>query len=387
MANITRIIHALLFTPSPEGAWGAPGLLWGPPGSAKTSLISQVARASGLVVERLSPGERGEGQFGVVPVPGADGFLHYPAPEWAARLNKGGVIFLDEINTAPPALQAPMLGLVQLRTLGAHTFGSRVRILAAANETQDAAGGWDLAPAIANRFCHIDFAGVDSNTWAQGLIGGFSRDQPAASPEVALAEEARVMAGWDTALARSRGLVAAFIQRRSDLMHVQPKNFDSQASKAWPSRRTWEYVTYALAGAQIHGLDAEDTHALVTGLVGASAASELAVWTVAIDLPDPAALLDGQTTWAHTPERLDRSLAVLSACAALVVPTSAAKREARADVLWTIIANIIQLAPDVVIPAAMALCTRGVNLSHTPRANAVLQQLHPILAAAGALKA
>src|SRR3990167_2013961 len=100
IAAFLRILHAAFFCRGPNGRLGLPILLWGDPGSGKTHNVARAVRRTTLPYYRLSPGERGEGQFGVVPVPGADGFLHYPAPDWASQLDdrNGGVIFLDEIN-------------------------------------------------------------------------------------------------------------------------------------------------------------------------------------------------------------------------------------------------------------------------------------------------
>jgi len=383
---LREIVKCAFFTPAPEGFWGLNLFVQGPPGAAKTSIIAGLARSCGLAYERLSPAERGEGQFGVVPVPGVDGYLHYPAPAWAQRFGAGGVLFLDEINTASPALQAPLLGLTQLRTLGAHQFGPRTRVIAAANETADAAGGWDLAPAIANRFCHIAFEGVPAQAWADALLTGFGRDAaPAANeaPETAEACEARVTAAWPEAIAIARGLVAAFIVRRIDLLHVQPKAHDPGAARAWPSRRTWEYVTHALAGARIHDLSPDDTHTLIAGFVGDAAAVEFAVWRLAVDLPDPAALLDGRIKWQHTNARLDRTLAVLQSCTALVLPPTAVHRNDRAAALWRLIALVAQDAPDMTLSAASALAGRGVGLAALPAAIAAMHKLHPLVAAAG----
>lgn len=164
------MLRAALFTPTPEGFWGLPILGEGEPGTGKTSMLKSIARTCGLPFHRLSPAERGEGQFGVVPVPGADGYLHYPPPDWSKDLEHGGILFLDEINTAPPAHQGPLLGLVQLRVIGSHTFGPRVRTIGAMNSTEDAAGGWDLSPALLNRFGHLRFDGLDAQSWAVGLL-------------------------------------------------------------------------------------------------------------------------------------------------------------------------------------------------------------------------
>jgi hypothetical protein len=351
-----KIIHAALFTPTPEGFWGAPILGWGRPGTGKTKGISAAAAAANLPFYRLSPAEAGEGQFGVVPVPGADGFLHYPAPEWVQKFNTGcgGVLFVDEISTAPPALQAPLLGLVQLRTIGAYTFGPRVRIIAAANETQDAAGGWDLAPALANRFGHFDFEGLSPNDWVTGLLGGFANTDDNQHVD-AETEEARVMAAWPSAIAMARGLVASFITRRPNLLHNQPSRASNNTSRAWPSRRSVEYATYALASARVHGLNEVDTDEFIGGFVGLAWVTEFATHRVNLDLPDPAELLDGKVDFKHNSRRLDRTMAVLSSIAALVAPENAAKRKERGNAAWKIIASVIEETADVAIPAATTL--------------------------------
>ncbi len=88
----------------------------GPPGIGKSQRVKKLGAelfGDGMT-EVLSPGERGEGAFGVVPVPNGDGYLHYPAPDWVKRFAESGrgLVFVDEINTAPPALQPALLGLI-----------------------------------------------------------------------------------------------------------------------------------------------------------------------------------------------------------------------------------------------------------------------------------
>lgn len=384
--NISRILHAAFFTPAPEGFWGLNILLWGPPGAGKTSLVKALCQASGLHYERLSPAERGEGQFGVVPVPGTDGFLHYPAPAWVQQFAQGGVLFLDEVNTAPPALQAPLLGLSQLRTLGTHVFNHRTRVVAAANEVQDAAGGWDLAPATANRFCHIVYEGLAARTWAQALLSGFGRDSaPAAPAEPAADIEAKVMLRWPAEVARARGVVASFIQAKPGLAHAAPRLEDNTASKAWPSRRSWEYVVHALAGATIHNLTAEETQMLVQGFVGEAAAIEFYSWMQNMDLPDPVALLDGQVKWSIDLDRLDRTMAVLNVATAMVKPINAERRNPRGVVLWSIVADLLSKAPDIAIVFAQQLLTveNGQKALMPPEAFAAIGALSPYLLASG----
>jgi hypothetical protein len=73
--------------------------------------------------ELLSPGERGEGAFGVTPIPGIGQtggmVLSYPMPDWTEKFADGvGIVFVDEISSSPPSIQPYLLGLLQERRIG-----------------------------------------------------------------------------------------------------------------------------------------------------------------------------------------------------------------------------------------------------------------------------
>lgn len=379
------ILRALLFCISPEGFWGLPALCWGEPGTGKTSMMKAIARMVGLHYYRLSPAERGEGAFGVVPVPGADGLLHYPAPAWTQQLVNGGTLFLDEIGCAPPALQAPLLGCVQLRTIGDHTFNNRVRVIGAANEAIDAAGGWDLSPALHNRFGHFDFEGLSAQDWSTSLLSGFNTVSDGGAAHSAERIEADVLAAWPAEDALSRGMVSGFITRRPDFLHKRPAR-GSTASKAWPSRRSNDYARAAFTSARIQGLSEIDTDTLVSAFVGRAWIGEYRAWARMLDLPAPIDVVDRKVKFIHDPRRLDRTLAVLSACAALVVPVQTdpgkqKQRKDRADAVWELIGAVIKDAPDVTVPAGRAMI--DAKLVGTITATNTLARLHPVLAAAG----
>lgn len=383
-----KILHAALFCPSPEGHWGLPVFLWGPPGIGKTHFVKDASVRTGLAYERLSPSERGEGQFGVCPVPQADGFLHYPAPDWSARFNNGGIIFVDELNTAPPALQAPLLGLVQLRALGSHIFPRRTRVLAAANEVQDAANGYDIPPALANRFGHFDFDGLGASDWAVALVSGFANLDDYEGPTTnAEAEEKRVMDAWPGAIAYANGIIAGFIKRRPELLHKQPAHAAAASSKAWPSRRSVHYAAVALASARIHGLNEIDTDTFMAGFVGLSFVTELRSFLAHLDLPLPEDVLDGRVNWKHDGRRLDRTLVVLQACAGLVAPEKAEKKKERGNKLWELIGTVLKDAADCAIPAARVLiAAKMVIPNQYPSYTDVGYKLLPILSQAGVVK-
>src|SRR6201997_3904781 len=131
-----------------------PVLLWGAPGTGKTSAIRAMAEAMNLPCETVIASIREPSDFAGLPVI-TDGTVHFAPPRWAQRLAAAGtgILFLDELSTAPPAVQAALLRVVLERTVGDLTLPDDVAVVAAANPPEQAADGWDLSAPLANRLC------------------------------------------------------------------------------------------------------------------------------------------------------------------------------------------------------------------------------------------
>lgn len=370
--NYDRVLFAAFFTQwgthpeSGEIDWGARLLLHGPPGAKKTATTRQLAKALDAYYYSLKPGAKGQGGFGVTPVPtmidGANGkkqqVLSFPGPDWVGEIgDRPALIVVDEMNTAAPALQAPLLGLTQEKEIGSTFLPARARVIGCTNSVEDAAGGWDLAPSIANRLGHIDWPDPDLDDWAGWMLQGAS-STPTNMINVA-AEEARVTQAWPGAWAKASGLITSFLKRRPGLLRKQPKSHEPQASRAWPSPRTWEYATRVLCSAQIHSLNEAETDLFIAAYIGEAATHEFAAWKREQDLPDPALLLEGKEKFEHNPIRLDRTMVVFNQCAALVAPAKAENREARAQQLWKLLLDNIELCEDLIVPVASTLWKCG----------------------------
>jgi len=380
----TALLRAAFFTPMPTGDWGLPLVLKGPPGTSKTASVREIGAEYQLHVERLSPAERGEGEFGVIPVPSPDmSVLLRPPPEWVAKLRTGkdgeeaGILFFDEIDKAPPALQPVLLGGVQERTIGAKRFGPRVRVLCAMNLSGQG-GSWDLNPAVANRLGHITWDAPSAEDWSIWLLSGGQGVE--VETKDARAEEKRVMKLWPEAYAKASGLAAGFIKRRPELLHKMPPDGDPAQAGPWPSPRSWEYAARAWASSQIHRLSAIDRDELISAFIGTAAAAEWQTWVTEADLPEPAEILDGKVDYEHDPARLDRTVAILGAMAALVSPPKSEHRVDRATRLWTILSAVAEDAKDLTVPPMRALVLAG--LAKLEVARPVLAKLHAVVTAA-----
>lgn len=394
----TNILRAALFTPTRKG-WGLPVIAWGEPGVAKSSVIEELCASVDLPCVVLSPGEMGEGAFGVVPVPDRSGVLKYPPPEWTQKVAQGGVVFIDEIVCCPPAIAPALQGLLLDRRIGGAQLGPRVRLLGAANPPELATNGYELSPPNANRAGHIEWGcpSVEEHTSYMLRLGALPAEpgeeaEDAQAEAAALlsssvvdaaAEEQRVRAAWPEAWARAAALETAFLASQPQHKNKCPKANDPAAGRAWPSDRSWENATRALASAQIHGLSKDETQEFVEAFIGKGVASEWFEFIDKADLPDAAKVLDGSVEFVHDKARLDRTAAVLNACVSLITPKGAAKREARAAALWQIIGKLLadRASNDVLVAPAQALVE--LELHTVKGAVPILAKVQPLLKMAG----
>ena len=381
----TKLLHAAIFTPNRRG-WGLPILFEGAPGTAKTELCEAVCEAAGLPLIALSPGLHGEGAFGVVPVPVKTPLgtrLAYPPPDWTDEVADGGVVLVDEVTTAPAALQPPMLGLIAAHRVGNHQLPSRVRVFGLCNPVELAANGQELAPPLANRFIWVSWGAPSVAEHAAFMLGAASGTELPAYNTAA--EEARVLAAWPAAWARAAGLEVAFHQKTGGQWKNKcPKAADATLSRAWPSDRTWYYAALCLASSIVHGLSNADTSDLLAGCVGREAAAAWEVFVEEQDLPDVEALLDGSIEYKFDARRIDRIAAVLSNAQALVTPPQSIKRIERAAALWRLMGTVPASARDLCVPVAQALKQADIALCMSPAAAKVLAGMNKVLTLSGA---
>ncbi|MBD0736814.1 AAA family ATPase [Streptomyces sp. CBMA29] len=322
-----------------------PVLLWGEPGIGKTAALTQLAVSLDLPLTTVIASVHEPTDFSGLPIVGDDPAVQgvpMAPPQWAVELVRAGrgLLFLDELSTATPAVQAALLRVVLERRVGALQLPPGVRIVAAANPRASAADGWELSPPLANRFVHLSWV-HDREVVVRGLGGVWPCPElPTLVPE-----------SLPGAVALARRAVCGFLEARPTLIHRLPTT-ETRRGGAWPSPRSWEAALTLLAFGTAASVSREVLALLVRGAVGDGPGLELLAHLDRMDLPDPEALMADPPT-AELPERGDLRQAALEAVVAAV---GARPERARWEAGWAVLVRALESgAPDLLVAPATAL--------------------------------
>ncbi|MBM4090294.1 MAG: hypothetical protein FJ276_12855 [Planctomycetes bacterium] len=301
-ASGTEELLIAMQTPAPRGHLGVPTLLWGQPGEGKTSFVESLDRP-GFPVVTLIASIHDPTDFSGLPVYEQQR-MRFAPPEWTTLFDdpQEGILFLDELTTAPPAVQAALLRIVLERKVGIQSLPERVRIVAAANPPEDIVGGWELSPPLANRFVHIRWK-LSGIALAESFQDGFARPElPAIDPD-----EHREAAGmW-------RLKTAAFLRRDPTLVHTVP----AEREYAFASPRTWDFAVQLMASCELLGKAAQPGkrastvfYNLLEGAIGSGAARSFTGYLKDLCVPNPDRVLDGKES-VHLESLKDDELYIL----------------------------------------------------------------------------
>ena len=327
---------------------GVPVILWGPPGIGKTMRTQSIAKSLGKplveqvcstwdptdvglpiverrqdpeLVERLKEDysnlshkevvERLKELFESSHQCTGDQFARVP-PKWAVDCDDNTILYLDEFSCTPPAVQASALKIVGERKCGDLALPKGLSIAMSANPADQAAGGWELAPPMANRMVHLECS-LSANDWCEGMISGW--------PEM---DVPKLPSGWRELVPSKIALVAAYIRRFGESHLLSVPEDEASQGRAWPSPRSWENLCYLLAAAESCGVGPAVINHLAKGTIGHPAISFL-TFCEQLDLPDPETLIADPSLYEHF-ERGDKVHATLASVAAAVAANNTKKR-------------------------------------------------------------
>ncbi len=233
-----------------------PAFLWGAPGIGKSDLVAQIADRRNLPLVDLRAALLDPLDLRGLPKITGNKVEWLPMGELpdAARDGDSGILFLDELNAAAPAVQAACFQLILNRRIGTYELPAGWRIVAAGNRQSDRASAQRLSSALADRFAHLPLE-VDVDAWCRWAL----------------------QAGLPAEL-------VAFIRFRPSLLHdFEPDRLVNATPRGWGAR-----VSKLIAAK----LSPETELTAIAGSVGEGPAAELVaflrVWRT---LPSPDAVL------------------------------------------------------------------------------------------------
>jgi hypothetical protein len=254
-----------------------PVILWGNPGQGKTKVIEHFAEQQKRRLETVLASIREPQDFIGLPALKNDGMEYY-APAWAKRLDleeRAGIIFFDEVNTAPPSVQAALLRVCLEKVVGELQLDNETRIIAAANPALIAADGWDLALPLANRFCHLNWM-----LPASIVAEGFSQGWPIFEIPSLVEED------FAATIVEEKIIIAGFLLANQEMVTTLPTAAVDQGG-SFPTPRSWELAVKASAAVTCLNLNENIRRVLITGCVGGTAARTYLAYRGSQDLPNP----------------------------------------------------------------------------------------------------
>ncbi len=263
---------------STQSGHHTPVMIWGPPGVGKSQLVDQVAKTHQrpMIDIRLSQMEPSD----LRGIPFRDGDkVEWAVPSMLPNAEKHGnegILFLDEITSAPPSVSAAAYQLILDRKLGDYKIPDGWAIYAAGNRQGDRGVTYSMPAPLANRFSHYEFD-INLDDW------------------VAWAYKTQI-----------DERVIAFLRFRPELLF----DFDPAHNPvAFPSPRSWEFVHKALYKFQ-------NKPQLFLGAlqacVGPAAGIELNAFIDNLDqMPDLDAIINGEKV--PVPKEIDLQYAIASA--------------------------------------------------------------------------
>ena len=143
-----------------------PVFIWGSPGIGKSSIVKQIAKEKNLEfidvrLTLLDPTDL----KGIPFYNKESNEAVWASPDFLPKdKDSKGILFLDEINSAPPSIQAAAYSLILDRKVGNYTLPDGWAIVAAGNLESDRGVVYHLPSPLANRFVHLSLD-VDYNQW------------------------------------------------------------------------------------------------------------------------------------------------------------------------------------------------------------------------------
>ena len=211
-----------------------PLMMWGPPGIGKSELVHQVGSKLGRKVRDLRLALYDPTDIKGMPYLSSEQSMKWaPSSEFPTDPNSTDILFLDELVSAPPSVQAAAYQLILNRRVGEYTLPEGCDIIAAGNRENDRGVTYKMPKPLANRFIHTELR-VDADQWISYAIDKMIH----------------------------KDIVGYISYMKQDLFNFDP----SSASHSFATPRSWFFVNEILKGSKSFSKDTIAT--MISGAVG-----------------------------------------------------------------------------------------------------------------------
>ncbi len=238
-----------------------PIFIWGAPGIGKSSIVKQIADEKDLNFVDLRLSLLDPTDLKGIPFFDKDNLQAvWAKPNFLPKDKESkGILFLDEINSAPPSVQASAYQLVLDRKVGDYELPKGWSIVAAGNHESDRGVVYRMPPPLANRFVHLDME-VDFEDWKK----------------------------WAYKSNIDSSIIGFLQYDREKIFIFDP----AKNEKSFPTPRSWEYVDRILKAS----ISSKLLYTIISGAIGKeSATAYLSFREVMNKLPNIELLLNGET--------------------------------------------------------------------------------------------
>jgi hypothetical protein len=262
-----------------------PLFLWGPPGIGKSEVVADIANELGGFMIDLRLGQMDPTDIRGIPFYNRENGkmdwappIDLPDEEFASQYPVV-VLFLDEMNSAAPGVQAAAYQLILNRRIGKYRLPDNVVMVAAGNRESDKGVTFRMPTPLANRFIHIEMK-PDFPTWQE----------------------------WAVNNQIHKDVVGYLSFAKQDLYDFDAKS----SSRAFATPRSWTFVSELLADEDLDEVSATD---LIAGTVGEGLAVKfMAHRKIASKLPNPTDVLNGKAKELEVKEVSAMYSLVISMC-------------------------------------------------------------------------
>lgn len=252
-----------------------PAFIWGQPGIGKSDLIHGIASEmnNAHVIDVRLPLWEPTDIKGIPYYNSVTNSMEWASPselpsEEFAKNFDTIILFLDELNSSSPSVQAAAYQLILNRRVGTYKLPDNVVMVAAGNRESDKGVSYRMPKPLANRFLHYEIR-VDFDDWQQWALG------EGIHPDV----------------------VGYLTFSKKDLNTFDPSSND----RSFATPRSWSFVSELLNDVDM--FTANEITDMVSAAVGEGIALQFnAHRAVSSTLPDPSLILEGKIDNLKTKE-------------------------------------------------------------------------------------